>query len=328
MKQLFTKFVAAAALATGAVGAGAASLPGPVIDTTWLAANLDKVQVVEVRSNVKPFTAEPRFSTDTSGKKTLAEVGGHIPGARLIDMKTMRTERIFGGQPVKYMIPEKAAFEKAVQAAGVNAGQPIVIVPVGVELAELDDALRVLWQFKVYGEDDIAVLDGGMASWLVENRPYSTQPATARTGSWLARADRSARYLADSQDVVQAMASKNTTLVDSRDAKQFHGLSKRDYVASYGHLEGARLYATELMTRSAGGALKFMNPNTYRALMKAEGIDPAAPAITYCNSGHLAAGTWFLLSEVLGNPATRLYDGSLHQWTLEKRPLVGAVPLQ
>ncbi len=327
MRKLFAKCVAIAALACAAAAAPAGGLPGPVVDATWLAANLDKVQVVEVRSDVRPFTAEPRFGTDASGKKTLVEVGGHIPGARLIDMKTMRTERLFGGQPVKYMIPEKAAFEKAVQAAGVDAGQPIVIVPVGTELAELDDALRVLWQFKVYGEDEIAVLDGGTADWLVENRPYTTQ-AAARTGSWRARADRSARYLADSQDVAQAMASRNATLVDSRDAKQFHGLSKRDYVAGYGHLEGARLYATELMTRSAGGALKFMSPNTYRALMKAEGIDPTAPAITYCNSGHLAAGTWFLLSEVLGNPATRLYDGSLHQWTLEKRPLVGAVPLQ
>ncbi len=327
MRKLFAKCVAVV-WACGTLVATAAGLPGPVVDTAWLAAHLDTVQVVEVCSDLRPFTAEPRFNTDANGRKTLVEVGGHIPGARLIDMKTMRTERIFGGQPVKYMIPEKAAFEKAIQAMGVDAGRPIVIVPVGTELAELDDALRVLWQFKVYGEDDIAVLDGGMASWLAENRPYTTQASAVRTGSWRARADRSARYLADSQDVAQAMAGKSATLVDARDARQFHGLVKRDYVAGHGHLEGARLYATDLMTRSAGGALKFMSPNTYRALMQAQGIDPAAPAITYCNSGHLAAGPWFVLSEVLGNPGARLYDGSLHQWTLEKRPLVGAVPLQ
>jgi thiosulfate/3-mercaptopyruvate sulfurtransferase len=32
-------------------------------------------------------------------------------------------------------------------------------------------------------------------------------------------------------------------------------------------------------------------------------------------------------SEILGNKSAKLYDGSLHQWTLEKRPLVGAVAL-
>jgi len=70
-----------------------------------------------------------------------------------------------------------------------------------------------------------------------------------------------------------------------------------------------------------------MSPATYRGLMSGQGIDPAAPAITYCNSGHLSSGPWFVLAEVLGNQRTRLYDGSLHEWTLEKRPLAGGVPL-
>jgi thiosulfate/3-mercaptopyruvate sulfurtransferase len=70
-----------------------------------------------------------------------------------------------------------------------------------------------------------------------------------------------------------------------------------------------------------------MSAATYRGLLKGQGIDPDSPAITYCNSGHLSSGPWFLMSELLGNRQVRLYDGSLHQWTLEKRPLVGAVPL-
>jgi thiosulfate/3-mercaptopyruvate sulfurtransferase len=81
------------------------------------------------------------------------------------------------------------------------------------------------------------------------------------------------------------------------------------------------------MVNTAGGTSKFMSTNTYRGLMAAQGIDPAAPAITYCNSGHLSSGPWFVASELLGNKSAKLYDGSLHQWTLEKRPLVGAVAL-
>lgn len=308
--------------------AHAGSLPGPLVDAKWLAANLDKVQVVDVRGNVKSFVAAPEFDTDAkTGKKTLSEVGGHITGARLIDMKTMRTDRQYGELKVKYMIPERADFERAVQAVGVDAGRPIVLVPVGTDVTDVDDALRVYWQFKVYGEDDIAVLDGGMAGWLIEGRPHAVDAAPAKAGTWRAKADRSAQYFAGSDEVAKAINTKSATLVDSRDARQFHGLVKRDYVAAYGHLEGAKLYPTELLLKSAGGALNFMSPATYRGLMVAQGIDPTAPAITYCNSGHLSSGSWFVLSEVLGNPQTKLYDGSLHQWTLEKRPLVGAVPL-
>jgi len=327
MKYLFRGFAALATALSLQLG-HAGTLPGPLVDAKWLAANLDKVQVVDVRGNVKSFVSQPEFETDAkSGKKTLQEVGGHIAGARLIDMKTMRTDRMLGGLKVKYMIPEKADFEKAVQAAGVDAGKPIVLVPVGTDLTDVDDALRVYWQLKVYGEDDVAVLDGGMANWLIEGRAHSTDAAPARTGNWLAKADRTAQYFASSEDVAQAIAGKSATLVDSRDARQYHGLGKRDYVGGYGHLEGAKLYPTDLLLKTSGGAVSFMNPATYRALMAAQGIDTNAPAITYCNSGHLSSGPWFLLSEVLGNKQTKLYDGSLHQWTLEKRPLAGAVPL-
>jgi thiosulfate/3-mercaptopyruvate sulfurtransferase len=312
----------------GAAASLAQGLPGPIVDSAWLAANMDKVQVVDVRGNVKSFATAPEFDTDAkTGKKTLSEVGGHLANSVLIDMKTMRTERKVGELTVKYMIPERAAFEKTVQAAGVNADKPIVLVPVGSEVTDVDDALRVYWQFKVYGEDNIAVLDGGMANWLVEGRPYVTDAAAATAGNWVAKADRSAQYFAASDDVAKAIASKSATLVDSRDVKQYLGLGKRDYVSAYGHLEGAKLFSPDLMVKTAGGAVKFMSPNTYRALFTAQGIDPAAPSISYCNSGHLSSGPWFLMSEVLGNKSAKLYDGSLHEWTMEKQALVGAVPL-
>jgi thiosulfate/3-mercaptopyruvate sulfurtransferase len=320
--------LAATTLAWALGWAHAGTLPGPLVDTAWLAANLDKVQVVDVRSNPKSFGAAPEFDTDAkTGKKTLQEVGGHIAGARLIDMKTMRTDRMLGGIKVKYMIPEQADFERAIQAARVDAGKPIVLVPVGSDTTDVDDALRVYWQFKVYGEDNIAVLDGGMAQWLIDGRAHSTDAAATGSGTWKALADRSAQYFASSDDVAQAVASKSATLVDSRDAKQFHGLTKRDYVGGYGHIAGAKLYPTDLLLKTSGAAVRFMNPVTYRGLLQAQGINPDAPAITYCNSGHLSSGPWFLMSEVLGNKQARLYDGSLHQWTLEKRPLEGAVPL-
>jgi thiosulfate/3-mercaptopyruvate sulfurtransferase len=60
----------------------------------------------------------------------------------------------------------------------------------------------------------------------------------------------------------------------------------------------------------------------YEALMRASGIDPKAPTVAYCNTGHLASGAWFVMSEILGNHSTRLYDGSMSLWTREKRPLV------
>lgn len=301
--------------------AQAGILPGPLVETDWLAQNAEKVQIVEVRSNIKSFVAKPEISVDAKGKKTVEEVGGHIPGSILANFKNVRTDRVINGKKVQYMIPEAAEFQKYARDTGVKAGKPIVLVPVGVEVADVDEALRVYWQFKVYGEDDVAVLNGGYMAWLLEGRPFA-QNNTAIPGDWTVKGDRTAQWFASSDDVQAAIQNKSATLVDARDAPTYHGLSKRDYVYDFGHLEGALLYPTDLMFKNTGGALKFMPADTYRALFKGQGIDPQKEAITYCNSGHLASGPWFLMSEVMGNKQTRLYDGSMHEWTLEKRQTV------
>jgi thiosulfate/3-mercaptopyruvate sulfurtransferase len=299
----------------------AATLPGPVVDTAWLAANLAQVQVVAVQSDPALFTTQPLWETDAkSGRKQLVEASGHVPGARLVNAKKIRTERQIGAHTVKYMLPEAGAFEAMMRQAGLRADRPIVLVPLGQAVADLDDAARLYWQLKYYGEDRVAILDGGLAAWLASGGAVSTAAASAEAGDWKAGAPR-AELFADSE----AVAAGQAQLVDARSLPQYHGLSKRDYVFDYGHIPGAHALPPELRTRSEGASERFLPAATYRALVAASGIDPDKPAITYCNSGHLAAGAWFVMSEIMGNRAVRLYDGSLHEWTLEKRPMKSAV---
>lgn len=229
------------------------------------------------------------------------------------------------GKKIKYLIPEKADFEKIIQAVGINSDKPIILVPVGLDISDVDEALRAYWQFKVYGEDNIAVLDGGMAGWLAEGRDYVVNPSAKTAGNWTAKAERK-ELIANSEQVASASKSGKVSLVDARQPAQFFGLSKRDYVGAYGHIAGAKELAPELLAKTSKGALYFWDKNTYNALLTANGINPKSPAISYCNSGHLAAGGWFVMSELVGNKSTKLYDGSLYLWTLEGRPLVG-VPL-
>jgi thiosulfate/3-mercaptopyruvate sulfurtransferase len=58
-------------------------------------------------------------------------------------------------------------------------------------------------------------------------------------------------------------------------------------------------------------------------VLSALGIKPQAGAISYCNTGHMAAGAWFVLSEIMQIDGVRLYDGSMHEWTTLGRPVVG-----
>lgn len=300
----------------------AVDLPGPLVEPAWLKANLAEVHVLDIRGNAASFSRAPKFEQDKkTGNQQLAEIGGHVPGAVYVDPRKTRTTRTIAGNKISYMLPEQADFEKLARDWGVSKDKPLVIVSPGMSATDVNDATRLYWQFKVYGQDKIAVLNGGLAGWIADKQPVDTEPRKVAAGDWVASAER-AEYLATSDDVAHAVANGSSQLVDSRDSSMYLGLTKRNYVYAFGHIPGAKLIPSEVMVESEGASARMFSPVTYRDMFTLSGIDPDKPAITYCNSGHLASTSWFVLSELLGNKRARLYDGSTHQWTTEKRPMV------
>ena len=317
--KVTTKWMATGALMALSQWAAALQVPGPVVDGEWLSKNKAEVTVLDIRPDTKSFTAMPQFETDKkTGKKVLVELGGHIADAVSVDPKTIRVERTIGGIKVKFMLPERADFEKMARSWGVQSGKPIVIVAAGQDATDFNDATRLYWQFKVYGEDNITLVNGGTSAWISEGREVVSAPSKATEGNWNGKPER-LDLLATSDDVEKAMVAKSAQLVDARNSSQYLGLSKRDVVFAYGHIPGAQSVSNELFVTNGGDAARMLPAVTYRDIFKASGVDPQGPAITYCNTGHLASSAWFVLSEVLGNKQTRLYDGSMHEWTLEKR---------
>ena len=314
------KYMTGAALLCAAQWGWALQVPGPVVDGEWLARNKAEVTVLDIRPDQKTFLTAPQFQTDKkTGKKVLVELGGHIQDAAPIDNASVRVERSIKALKVKFMLPQRDDFEKLARQWGVRQGRPVVIVAAGQHPADMNEAARLYWQFKVYGEDNIAIVDGGTAAWLAEGRDITTAPTSVVEGNWSAKPERT-EMVATSEEVEKAVAGKGVQLVDARNASQYLGLSKKDMVSGYGHIPGAKNVSSELLTTD-GTATRMLSLATYRDIYKASGVDPQAPVITYCNTGTLAAGNWFVLSELLGNQHTRLYDGSMHQWTLEKRAL-------
>lgn len=298
----------------------ALEVPGPVVDGAWLARNRTEVTVLDVRPDQKTFLTPARLQTDKkSGQTVPIELGGHIADAVPVQNSSVRIERAIGGLKVKFMLPSRAEFEKLARQWGVRQGRPVVIVAAGQSPVDMNDAARLYWQFKVYGEDNIAIVNGGTAAWLAEGRGLTIAPSKVVEGNWVAKPQRK-ELLARSEDVEPAVAGNGTQLLDARITSQYLGLSKKEMVSGYGHIPGAKNVSSDLLT-TEGAATRMWSVATYRDIYKASGVDPQAPVITYCNTGTLAAGNWFVLSEILGNKQARLYDGSMHLWTLEQRAL-------
>jgi thiosulfate/3-mercaptopyruvate sulfurtransferase len=300
-----------------AVAAGV--LPGPLVTPEWLAAHRAEVTVIDVRDEPDGYLGAPEFETDAAGRKTLAELKGHIPGALLVDFADVRTTREIEGRKIAGMVPEAAQFQALMRSAGVPAGRPLVIVANGLVIEDYDTAARLYWTLKYYGSDELALLDGGTARWISEGRPTEAEAPARVAGNWAAQPPRAALF-ADSA-AVQAAAASRVQLVDARPLAFYFGLTKRPAVAAHGHIPGALPFPTELRARPQGGGYRFLSADEYRNALAGLGVDPRQPTITYCNTGHMASGAWFVMSEVLGNRQVSLYDGSMVEWANGVRPV-------
>ena len=298
----------------------ATELPGPIVSPQWLARHRSEVNIVDVRDDLASFTRAPRFTAGNGGN-TLSTMGGHIPGAVLLDFGKVRVTRNIDGREIRWMLPDRADFQALIRGIGVQAGRPTVIVPEGPSGNDLDMAARVYWSMKVYGDDRIALLDGGTSGWLQSGMPFATTaPAPSAPGSWAASAPHM-RYVATSADVAKAIG--HGQIVDARAMPFYVGLAKKPMVLVPGHVKGAVDMPPDLRAVVRDGSAHYLTAAQYAGIFKHLDIAPHRATITYCNTGHLAAGAWFVLHEIMKNPNVRVYDGSMHEWTTENRPVVG-----
>lgn len=305
------------------MAATAGKLPGPVVTAQWFKDHVSHVVLIDVRNDLDAWAVAPEYEKDEkTGERTLSAAGGHIEGALPLLFKKVRVDRTVHGKKIEKLLPDRAYVQEMMQAAGAMKDKPIVITSPGEAADEIEAAARVYWTLKVYGAEDIALLDGGNAAWIAAGLPVSTGKKDVVRGDWEATAERR-ELLAEIADVEQALKEK-VQIVDARPLPQYLGISfKKPSVTAGGHLAGALNVPTDVRTRSSGIAQMFLKPDEYRAVLKSQGVNEQVPTVTYCNTGHMAAGMWFIQSEILGGKNVRLYDGSMHEWTTLGKPVVG-----
>ncbi len=324
MLRLLTRFMMLILLSVshGAIALDlAGTLPGPLIDSDWLEQHLDEVKILDVRQDIESFTRKAilvrkRFS----GSLRVRQNGAHIPGAVLVDFLNIRTSREINDRNVRYLLPEKSEFEELMRSWGVNQNDAIVITSMGTGNSDMTLATRLYWQLKYFGHDNVAILDGGVTQWLLDEKTASIEITPPKPGNWSAKEERDS-ILASSSDVAKAIDDMNTQLVDTRSLGFYLGSIKQSYVRKKGHIPGAKIFPNELLT-SAGAGAYFTDPEDIQKMAGELGINTSSNIITYCNSGQFASASWFVFSELLGNKNVKLYDGSMHQWAVEKRPVI------
>ncbi len=282
----------------------AADLP-PLVGPDWLKEHLkdDNLVVLDIRSAI-----------DGGGVEAYEKA--HIPGSvhSDYDKAGWRVTR----NNIPFMVPSKAELEKLIGDIGIDEDSAVVVVPAGVNVLDFGSAARTLWTLKYAGVKNVAIFDGGVAAWQAADLPVETGASKPSPKIFTATIDKS--ILAEAPDV-EKLSTSGGALVDARPATFFTAREKAPASQAYGHIPGAR---------SVDSAV-FYDSRTNRLKPKAEleeiarTMVPDGPAVSYCNTGHWAATDWFVLHDVLGRTQTRLYAGSMVEWTSDaRRPIASS----
>lgn len=265
-----------------------------IVSTAWLEAHLGSPDIAIIDASWHLPTAQ------RDAKKEFAQA--HIPGAQFFDIDDLSDTT----SSLPHMLPSPEKFSSRMRKMGIGDGKRII----AYDSVGLFSAARAWWMFKVFGHDDVAVLDGGLKKWLAEGRRTEDGPAPKpQERHFTARVKGS--MVKDMKDVAAALKSGSAQVADARSGTRFRGeeVEPRPGVRA-GHMPGAHnVHYASLLKQD--GTLK--SPAEIAAVFKAAGVDLSKPVITSCGSGITAA----ILSLGLTLTGTRdhaLYDGSWTEW--------------
>jgi thiosulfate/3-mercaptopyruvate sulfurtransferase len=183
-------------------------------------------------------------------------------------------------------------------------------------------AAYAYWYFKLYGHEDVRLLDGGRKKWELDSRELVEDvPSRERTSYVAQEQDRSIRAFRD--EVVEAIGTKN--LIDVRSPDEYAGRLlapahlPQEQAQRAGHIPTA---ASVPWSKAANDDGTFKTDEDLKRLYTEAGVDWDKETIAYCRIGERSSHTWFVLHELLGQTSAKNYDGS---WT-EYGSLVG-VPI-
>jgi thiosulfate/3-mercaptopyruvate sulfurtransferase len=299
--------ISLAACLAGLFFYGSAVAATPLVSADWLSENLNNPELVII---------DLRNSIDGGSYDTFLE--GHIPGSIHSDYAKDGWRVARDGTPG--LLPTDSQFQSLARKLGVSETSHVVIIPAGVSSSDFGSSARAYWTFKVFGHDNVSILNGGWKIW------SETYPSNVEKGAPLAPiegdfvASFSPKGYIDTSGVEQITLDKSSpvVLLDGRTEEQFWGEKKHAKASAAGHITGAILI-------SQSNAYDAVSNQIKPTEILAEIYDDASegPVVSYCNTGHWAATNWFVLSEILGNKDVLLYDGSMVEWTKDtNRPLV------
>ncbi len=261
-----------------------------LVTTDWLAEHLDDdgIVVAEVDENPDLYDEE------------------HIPGAIKLHWRDDLQD------PVERDLVEREVFERLLGERGISNDTTLVLY------GDKNNwfAAYAYWYLKIYGHEDVRILDGGRQKWIDDGLELTTDtPSPAATSYSAKERDETIRAFRDA--VREDIAAGDKALVDVRSPQEYSGELiappgyEQEGAQRAGHIPTAQSIPWAQAVRDDG---TFKSPDELRELYEDKGVTADKQVTAYCRIGERSAHTWFVLSELLGYETVKNYDGSWTEW--------------
>ena len=263
--------------------------PEVLVSTDWVYAHKDDPNVVVVEVDVD----------------TTAYEEGHVPGAVGWNWQTQLSD------PVQRDIIKKADLETLLSNSGISNDTTIVLYGDNNNWF----AAWAFWQLKVYGHEDVRMVDGGRKKLLAEGRELNIDMPTPQPTSYRAKEPDAALRILLPQ-VLQTYSASSTAMVDVRSPDEFSGKllappGLPETCQRGGHIPGAKNIGWGMACNEDG---TFKSYDELKALYEGRGVTADKDVISYCRIGERSSHSWFVLKYLLGYPNVKNYDGSWTEW--------------
>jgi thiosulfate/3-mercaptopyruvate sulfurtransferase len=258
---------------------------------------------------VEEHLDDPQVAVVEVDEDTTSYDKGHIKGAVKLNWTTDLQDQ------VRRDFVSKEQFEALLSERGISSDQTVVVYGGNNNWF----AAYAYWYFKLYGHQDVRLLDGGRKKWELDSRELTAEVPSPTPTSYVAQPqDHSIRAFRD--EVVEAIGSRN--LIDVRSPDEYAGRLlapahlPQEQAQRAGHIPTA---GNVPWSKAANDDGTFKSNDELKELYTEAGLDFSKDTIAYCRIGERSSHTWFALRELLGLSNVKNYDGS---WT-EYGSLVG-----
>lgn len=226
---------------------------------------------------------------------------GHIENALYADLNQDLSAPVTASSG-RHPLPEPQQFVQQLAAWGISNDSQVVVYDAGNGMY----AVRLWWMLRWLGHDAVALLDGGMAAWLAQGLPLSTNIPLPEPTQFTPSLQVGAAVNLD--QVRLGIGNGSMMVVDARAAARYAGeIEPIDPVA--GHIPTALNYPFEANLDAAG---RFLEPAQLRARFTAL-ADRSEQVVHMCGSGVSACHN-LLAMEIAGLSGSKLYAGSWSEW--------------